>query len=53
MIFYEGNRASVFQLTVSKEMDCCQVGGQSFLVSVDKMSLLLQFNSPTGSHCVR
>ncbi|XP_071320682.1 histone-arginine methyltransferase CARM1-like isoform X4 [Trachinotus anak] len=28
-------------------MDCCQVGGQSFLVSVGKMSLLLQFKSPT------
>ncbi|XP_071320680.1 histone-arginine methyltransferase CARM1-like isoform X2 [Trachinotus anak] len=43
----DGNRASIFQFPVSKEMDCCQVGGQSFLVSVGKMSLLLQFKSPT------
>uniref|UniRef100_A0A4W6DTM2 Histone-arginine methyltransferase CARM1 n=1 Tax=Lates calcarifer TaxID=8187 RepID=A0A4W6DTM2_LATCA len=42
----DGNRASVFQFTVSKEMDCCQVGGQSFLLSIDKLSLLLQFKSP-------
>uniref|UniRef100_A0A3B4V684 Histone-arginine methyltransferase CARM1 n=1 Tax=Seriola dumerili TaxID=41447 RepID=A0A3B4V684_SERDU len=48
----DGNRASVFQFTVSKEMDCCQVGGQSFLVSVGKMSLLLQFKSPTGSFSI-
>ncbi|XP_075951185.1 histone-arginine methyltransferase CARM1 isoform X2 [Anarhichas minor] len=43
----DANRASVFQLTVSKEMDCCQVGGQSFLVTVGKQSLLLQFTTPT------
>ncbi|XP_040888103.1 histone-arginine methyltransferase CARM1 [Toxotes jaculatrix] len=43
----DGNRASIFQFTVSKEMDCCQVGGQSFLISTGKLSLLLQFNSPT------
>ncbi|XP_068446576.1 histone-arginine methyltransferase CARM1-like isoform X2 [Clinocottus analis] len=43
----DANRASVFQLSVSKEMDCCQVGGQSFLVTVGKQSLLLQFQTPT------
>ncbi|XP_036946641.1 histone-arginine methyltransferase CARM1 isoform X2 [Acanthopagrus latus] len=42
----DANRASVFQFTVSKEMDCCQVGGQSFLVTVGKLSLLLQFRTP-------
>lgn len=42
------NRASVFQLTVSKEMECCQVGGQSFLVTVGNQSLLLQFKTTTG-----
>ncbi|XP_051283246.1 histone-arginine methyltransferase CARM1 [Dicentrarchus labrax] len=42
----DANRASVFQFTVSKEMDCCQVGGQSFLFTVGKLSLLLKFKSP-------
>ncbi|KAK1876860.1 1-phosphatidylinositol 45-bisphosphate phosphodiesterase delta-4 [Dissostichus eleginoides] len=40
-------RTSVFQFTVSEEMDCCQVGGQSFLVTLGKLSLLLQFKTPT------
>ncbi|KAM9334100.1 histone-arginine methyltransferase CARM1-like [Symphorus nematophorus] len=44
---HDANRASVFQFTVSKEMDCCQVGGQSFLVNHSKLSLLLQFKTPT------
>ncbi|XP_049425897.1 histone-arginine methyltransferase CARM1-like [Epinephelus fuscoguttatus] len=43
----DANRASVFHFTVSKEMDCCQVGGQSFLVTVGELSLLLQFKTPT------
>ncbi|XP_045909753.1 histone-arginine methyltransferase CARM1-like [Micropterus dolomieu] len=42
----DANRASVFQFTVSKEMDCCQVGQQSFLVSFGKLSFLLQFRTP-------
>ncbi|XP_038571642.1 histone-arginine methyltransferase CARM1-like isoform X2 [Micropterus salmoides] len=42
----DANRASVFQFTVSKEMDCCQVGRQSFLVSFGKLSFLLQFRTP-------
>ncbi|XP_037314873.2 histone-arginine methyltransferase CARM1-like isoform X2 [Pungitius pungitius] len=41
------NRALVFRLTVSKEMDCCQVGGQSFMVTVGNQSLLLQFKTTT------
>ncbi|XP_063733471.1 histone-arginine methyltransferase CARM1-like isoform X2 [Eleginops maclovinus] len=43
----DASRASVFQFTVSEEMDCCQVGGQTFLVTVGKLSLLLQFKTPT------
>ncbi|XP_056287569.1 histone-arginine methyltransferase CARM1-like isoform X3 [Pseudoliparis swirei] len=43
----DANRASVFQCSVSKEMDCCQVGGQSFLVTVGNQSLLLRFKTPT------
>ncbi|XP_010788531.1 histone-arginine methyltransferase CARM1 [Notothenia coriiceps] len=43
----DANRTSVFQFTVSEEMDCCQVGGQSFLVTLGKLSLLLQFKTPT------
>ncbi|KAM7365218.1 hypothetical protein PAMP_016164 [Pampus punctatissimus] len=46
LIVQDGNRASVFQFTVSKEMDCCQVGAQSFLVTIGQMSLLLQFKTP-------
>ncbi|CAK6965495.1 histone-arginine methyltransferase CARM1 isoform X1 [Scomber scombrus] len=42
----DGNRALVFQFAVSKEMDCCQVGAQSFLVTVGQLSLLLQFKTP-------
>ncbi|XP_059183625.1 histone-arginine methyltransferase CARM1 [Centropristis striata] len=41
------NRASLFQFTVSNEMDSCQVGAQSFMVTVGKLSLLLQFRTPT------
>ncbi|XP_008288247.1 histone-arginine methyltransferase CARM1-like [Stegastes partitus] len=43
----DANRASVFQFTVCEEMDCCQVGGQSFLVTLGKLSLLLQFKTAT------
>ncbi|XP_070813863.1 histone-arginine methyltransferase CARM1 [Chaetodon trifascialis] len=46
LIVQDANRASVFQFTVSKEMDCCRVGGQSFLVTVGKRSLVLQFKTP-------
>ncbi|XP_041834197.1 histone-arginine methyltransferase CARM1-like [Melanotaenia boesemani] len=42
----DANRASVFQVTVREETDCCQVGGQSFLVSAGKLNLLLQFKTP-------
>ncbi|XP_074521100.1 histone-arginine methyltransferase CARM1 [Halichoeres trimaculatus] len=43
----DASRAPVFQFLVSTESECCQVGGQSFLVSVDKLSLLLQFTTPS------
>ncbi|XP_013769807.1 histone-arginine methyltransferase CARM1-like [Pundamilia nyererei] len=43
----DANEALVFQFTVSEEMDCCQVGGQSFLVTNNNnFSLLLQFKTP-------
>ncbi|XP_062301482.1 histone-arginine methyltransferase CARM1-like [Scomber scombrus] len=48
----DGNRALVFQFAVSKEMDCCQVGAQSFLVTVGQLSLLLQFKTPAGSYSI-
>ncbi|CAJ1087172.1 histone-arginine methyltransferase CARM1-like [Xyrichtys novacula] len=43
----DANRASVHQFTVSTESEQCQVGGQSFLITVDKLSLLLQFKTPS------
>ncbi|XP_030006236.1 histone-arginine methyltransferase CARM1 isoform X1 [Sphaeramia orbicularis] len=43
----DDNRASVFHVPVSMEMDCCQVGGQSSLVTVGRMSVVLQFNTPS------
>ncbi|XP_068165558.1 histone-arginine methyltransferase CARM1 isoform X2 [Antennarius striatus] len=46
LVVCNAHRASVFQFTVSKEMDFCQVGGQSFLVAVGNTSLLLQFRTP-------
>uniref|UniRef100_A0A672J2A3 type I protein arginine methyltransferase n=1 Tax=Salarias fasciatus TaxID=181472 RepID=A0A672J2A3_SALFA len=30
--------------------DCCQVGAQSFLVTIGRLSLLLQFKTPTGRY---
>ncbi|KAM9766924.1 histone-arginine methyltransferase CARM1-like [Menidia menidia] len=42
----DASRASVFQLPLSEEMDGCQVGAQSFLVTVGALSLLLQFKTP-------
>uniref|UniRef100_A0A3Q0TB31 type I protein arginine methyltransferase n=1 Tax=Amphilophus citrinellus TaxID=61819 RepID=A0A3Q0TB31_AMPCI len=44
----QDGKTLVFQFTVSEEMDCCQVGGQSFLVTNSNLSLLLQFKTPTG-----
>ncbi|XP_076027709.1 histone-arginine methyltransferase CARM1-like [Genypterus blacodes] len=41
----DGNRVSVIQVSVSKEMDCCQVGHQSLALSVGELSVLLQFES--------
>lgn len=45
---FSADRASIYQFRVSKESECCQVGGQSFLVTLDKLSLLLQFKTPSG-----
>lgn len=42
----DGDGVPVFQFIVSKETDCCRVGGQSFLVTAGKQSILLQFKSP-------
>lgn len=42
------NRTTVLQVAVSKEMDCCKVGGQSIVVTVDNQSLLLRFKTPSG-----
>ncbi|XP_029942105.1 histone-arginine methyltransferase CARM1-like isoform X2 [Salarias fasciatus] len=41
----DANRSTLYQLTVSE--DCCQVGAQSFLVTIGRLSLLLQFKTPT------
>ncbi|KAM6893537.1 histone-arginine methyltransferase CARM1-like [Xenentodon cancila] len=41
------NRTSVFQFPVCEKMDGCQVGGQSFMATIGKLSLLLQFKTPT------
>ncbi|XP_061571777.1 histone-arginine methyltransferase CARM1-like [Cololabis saira] len=43
----DASRTSVFQFPVREQMDGCQVGGQSFMATVDKRSLLLQFRTPT------
>ncbi|XP_060888412.1 histone-arginine methyltransferase CARM1-like [Labrus mixtus] len=47
LVVQDASRASVFQFTVSAQTDCCQVGGQSFVVSVGKLSVLLQFKAPS------
>ncbi|XP_034720795.1 histone-arginine methyltransferase CARM1-like isoform X1 [Etheostoma cragini] len=43
---HDANR-TLFQFSVSKETDFCQVGGQSFLFTVGKLSILLRFKTPT------
>ncbi|KAM4602150.1 histone-arginine methyltransferase CARM1 [Polymixia lowei] len=42
----DGDGVSVFQVTMSKETDCCRVGNQSFLVTHGNLSVLLQFKTP-------
>lgn len=42
------NRTTVLQLRLSTEMDCCKVGGQSVVLTVDQRSLLLRFKTPSG-----
>lgn len=46
LLLQDVNRATVLPITVSMEMDCCRVGGQSFIVTVNHRSLLLQFKTP-------
>lgn len=36
------------QLTITADTGLCQVGGQSFLVTVGYLTLLLRFKSPAG-----
>ncbi|XP_069031339.1 histone-arginine methyltransferase CARM1-like [Embiotoca jacksoni] len=42
----DASRAPVFQLPVEEETDCCQVGAQSFIITTNQLSLLLQFTTP-------
>uniref|UniRef100_A0A667YYE5 type I protein arginine methyltransferase n=1 Tax=Myripristis murdjan TaxID=586833 RepID=A0A667YYE5_9TELE len=42
--------ASVLHFTVSKETECCRVGGQSFLITSGNLSVLLQFKTPCGRY---
>ncbi|XP_029927168.1 histone-arginine methyltransferase CARM1 isoform X2 [Myripristis murdjan] len=42
----EDDGASVLHFTVSKETECCRVGGQSFLITSGNLSVLLQFKTP-------
>ncbi|XP_011604349.1 histone-arginine methyltransferase CARM1-like [Takifugu rubripes] len=42
----DGNRTVVLQLTITAETGLCQVGGQSFLVTVGHLNFLLRFKSP-------
>ncbi|XP_034534124.1 histone-arginine methyltransferase CARM1-like [Notolabrus celidotus] len=43
----DAGRASVYQFSVSSESELCQVGGQSLVVTVDELSLLLRFEAPS------
>ncbi|CAG06652.1 unnamed protein product [Tetraodon nigroviridis] len=44
----DGHKTVSLQLTVTAETGLCQVGGQSFLVTVGQLTLLLRFKSPAG-----
>uniref|UniRef100_UPI0037E84242 histone-arginine methyltransferase CARM1-like n=1 Tax=Semicossyphus pulcher TaxID=241346 RepID=UPI0037E84242 len=44
-VVQDANRAPLFQFNISAETDTCQVGGQSFLVTVGNQTLLLQFKT--------
>lgn len=42
------NKSTLFQFPISEELDCCQVGGQSFLMTFrEKPSVVLQFKTPS------
>lgn len=45
---FSGHKTVSLQLTVTAETGLCQVGGQSFLVTVGHLTLLLRFKSPAG-----
>uniref|UniRef100_G3NPT8 Histone-arginine methyltransferase CARM1 n=1 Tax=Gasterosteus aculeatus aculeatus TaxID=481459 RepID=G3NPT8_GASAC len=42
-----GEEASVFKCSVSRETECSRVGKQSFIITLGCNSVLLQFSSPT------
>ncbi|XP_063327181.1 histone-arginine methyltransferase CARM1 [Pelmatolapia mariae] len=42
-----GDEASVFKCSVSRETECSRVGKQSFIITLGCNSVLLQFSSPT------
>lgn len=43
-----GNKTVTLQLSVATDTGLCQVGGQSLLVTVGQLTLLLRFKSPAG-----
>lgn len=43
-----GNKTVSLQLSVTAETGVCQVGGQSFLLTVGHLTLLLRFKRPAG-----
>uniref|UniRef100_A0A8C2YZ93 Histone-arginine methyltransferase CARM1 n=1 Tax=Cyclopterus lumpus TaxID=8103 RepID=A0A8C2YZ93_CYCLU len=43
-----GEEASVFKCSVSRETECSRVGKQSFIITLGCNSVLLQFSSPAG-----
>lgn len=42
------DRTTVLQVTLSRKIDCCKVGGQSIVLTLDHQSLLLRFKTPSG-----
>ncbi|XP_055084692.1 histone-arginine methyltransferase CARM1-like [Periophthalmus magnuspinnatus] len=43
----DGNKIPLFQFPVSKQLDCCQAGSQSFVITFEKHSYILQFKTIT------
>uniref|UniRef100_A0A3B4AAX6 type I protein arginine methyltransferase n=1 Tax=Periophthalmus magnuspinnatus TaxID=409849 RepID=A0A3B4AAX6_9GOBI len=46
--YFSGNKIPLFQFPVSKQLDCCQAGSQSFVITFEKHSYILQFKTITG-----